>query len=170
MVNREVLQRWNSIKDDRSYFWGKQILDAVRDRRLTLTIEFDRLSGPEKTQVISTLQLDGSSYDVYTSDGRLVSAQYDGCTPRKALLTERDRYGWYLTRPPVPMPFPMLLDALRNAGQPTWREVQFSIHHEDERKARLQFWQTVGYHRYNKGWWVAWVPEGGALVPLGRIA
>jgi hypothetical protein len=161
-VDPGVLQRWNRIKDDTSFSWNiNKVFDRMRDRRITLTPAFDRLSGSEKQNALTALALDGSSYEVYTADGRLVSAQYDGCTKRKALLTERDRYGWYLTRLPAPMPFPMLRDALRNPGQPSWRNVKVSIHPEDERRARFQFWQTVGYAQYAKGWWIAWVPEGG---------
>lgn len=157
-VNPEVQQRANQLKNDPNQFFGKKMLDAIANRRITLTVEFDRLTGIEKQQVLNTLQLDGSTYEVYTADERLVSAQYDGCT-RTHLKTERDRYGWYLNRPPVEMPLPMLRDALRNSGQPIWRKVNQSIHPEDERKARFKFWEKVGYDKYNQGWWIGWVPE-----------
>ena len=160
-ANQAVLQRWNSIKDDRSYFFGQEILGAIEGNRLILTPAFDRFSGPEKKQVLGTLPLDGSSYAVYTADGRLLSAQYDGCTPRQPLLTERDRYSWYFNRPPVDLPRAELSEALRNAGQPSWRNVTVSISAQQERQIRNQFWQTVGYSQYSHGWWIGWVPEGG---------
>ncbi len=106
-VNQMVLQRLNSIKDDRSYFFGQPILDSIEGNRLVLTPAFDRFTGPDKQQILNTLQLDGSSYGVYTADGRLLSAQYDGCTFRQALLTERDRYSWYFNRPPVDYDLPL---------------------------------------------------------------
>ena len=161
-VNQMVLQRLNSIKDDRSYFFGQPILDSIEGHRLVLTPAFDRFTGPDKRQVLNTLQLDGSIYEVYTADGRLLSTHpYDGCISRPALLTERDRYGWYLNRQPVDLPRSELSEALRNAGQPSWRTVTKSISVQQERQIRLQFWQTVGYSRYNQGWWIGWVPEGG---------
>ena len=162
-VNQEVLQRWNSIKDDRSYFFGQSILDTIEGSRLILTSAFDRFTGPEKQQVLGTLQLDGSSYEVYTADGRLLSSQYDGCTFRQPLLTERDRYGWYFNRSPVGYDLPLSerSEALRNAGQPSWRNVTVSISAQQERQIRSQFWQSVGYSRYDQGWWIGWVPEGG---------
>lgn len=169
-VNAEVKKRANNLKNDRNQFFGKPMLAVIVDRRINLTSDFDRLTGSEKQQVLNTLQLDGSTVDVYTSDGRLVSAQYDGCTRRTYLLTERDRYSWYLNRPPVPMPLPMLQDALRNAGQPSWRKVNQSIHPEDERRARFKFWETVGYAKAKQGWWIAWVPEGGYFEVTVRNA
>lgn len=162
-ANREVLQRWNSTKDDRSYFFGQTVLGAIEGNRLILTPAFDRFSGPEKKQVLSTLPLDGSSYEVYTADGRLLSSQYDGCTFRQPLLTERDRYSWYFNRPPVNYDLPLAerSEALRNAGQPSWRNVTKSISAQQERQVRNQFWQTVGYSQFSQGWWIGWVPEGG---------
>ncbi|MDZ8090133.1 MAG: hypothetical protein RMY16_31945 [Nostoc sp. DedQUE12b] len=168
-VNPEVQQRANQLKNDPNQFFGKKILDTIINRRITLTPDFDRLTGIEKQQVLNTLQLDGSTYEVYAADERLVSAQYNGCT-RTYLKTERDRYGWYLNRPPVTMPLPMLRDALRNWGQPTWRKVNQSIHPEDERKARFKFWETVGYDKYNQSWWIGWVPEGGYFEVTVRNA
>jgi hypothetical protein len=168
-VNLEVQQRANQLKNDPNQFFGNKMLDAISNRRIILTPEYDRLTGTEKQQVLSTLQLDGSTYEVYTTDSRLVSMQYDGCT-RTYLKTERDRYGWYLNRPPVAMPLPMLRDALRNWGQPTWRKVNQSIHPEDERRARFKFWETVGYDKHNQGWWIGWVPEGGYFEVTVRNA
>jgi hypothetical protein len=160
MVNPDVKQRALQLKNDPNAFSGKKMLDVVADRRITLTPEFDRLTGLEKQQTLNTLQLPGSTVEVYAADGRLVSVQYDGCT-REHLLTERDRYSWYLNRPPVQMPFPMLREAVRNAGQPLWRKINQSIHPENERRARFKFWQAMGYDKAKLGWWIAWVPEGG---------
>jgi len=168
-VNLEVRQRANQLKNDPNEFFGQKMLDVIGDRRITLTPAFDPFTGPSKRQILNTLKLEGSTYEVYTADGRLVSAQYDGCT-RTHLLTERDRYSWYLTRPPAQMPLPMLRDALRNAGQPSWRKVNQSIHPEDERRARFKFWETVGYDKAKQGWWIAWVPEGGYFEVTVRNA
>ncbi|MBD2200873.1 MULTISPECIES: hypothetical protein [Calothrix] len=168
-VNSQVKQRAIQLKNDPNQFFGKKMLATIGDRRITLTAAFDRLSGLEKQQVLNTLQLNGSSYEVYTADGRLVSVQGDGCNPQY-LLTERDRYRWYLKRPPISAPLPMLQDALRNAGQPIWRKVNQSIHPEDERRARLKFWETVGYDNHKQGWWIAWVPEGGYFEVTVRNA
>lgn len=168
-VNVQVRQRANQLKNDPNEFFGKKMLDTIAEQRITLTPAFDRLTGLEKRQVLTTLRLEGSSYEVYAADGRLVSAQYDGCT-RTHLMTERDRYSWYLNRPPVQMPLPMLRDALRNPGQPSWRKVNQSIHPEDERRARFKFWETVGYAKANQGWWIAWVPEEGYFEVAVRHA
>jgi hypothetical protein len=167
--NLQVRQRANQLKNDPNQFFGRKVLDVIAERRITLAPAFDLFTGAEKRQVLNTLQLDGSTYEVYATDGRLVSAQYDGCT-RTHLLTERDRYSWYLNRPPVQMPFPMLRDALRNPGQPTWRKIKQSIHPEDERRARFKFWETVGYDKAKRGWWIAWVPEGGYFEATVRNA
>ena len=159
-VNLEVRQRANQLKDDSSEFFGLKVLNTISDRRITLTPIFDSLSGLDKRQVLNTLKLEGSTYEVYAADGRLVSAQSDGCT-RTHILTERDRYRWYFSRPPVQMPIATLQNALRNAGQPSWRKVNHSISPTDERRARIKFWETVGYNKANQGWWIAWVPERG---------
>ncbi|MBW4443347.1 MAG: hypothetical protein KME10_19315 [Plectolyngbya sp. WJT66-NPBG17] len=169
IVNPEVKQRAIQLKTDPNQFFGKKMLDTIADRRITLTPAFDRLTGLEKQQVLNTLQLGGSTVEVYAANGRLVSAQYDGCT-RKYLLTERDLYSWYVNRPPIQAPLPMLRDALRNAGEPSWRKINQSIHPEDERRARFKFWQTVGYDKAKLGWWIAWVPEGGYFEVNVRTA
>lgn len=168
-VNLEVRQRVNQLKNNPNEFFGQKMLDVIGDRRITLTPAFDSFTGPAKLQILNTLQLESSTYEVYTADGRLVSAQYDGCT-RTHILTERDRYSWYLNRPPVQMPLPMLRDALRNPGQPSWRKVNQSIHPEDERRARFKFWESVGYDKAKQGWWIAWVPEGGYFEVTVRNA
>jgi hypothetical protein len=160
-ADREALQRWNEIKDNLNYSFGQKVFDQIRDRRMILTPAFDRFTGPSKTQILRELPLNASSYEVYSADGRLISAHYDGCTPRTPLLTERDRFAWYMNRPPQSAPQTNLQEALRNAGNPPWRKVQVSIPSAEERKVRLDFWKTVGYAQDRKGWWIAWVPEGG---------
>ncbi len=161
-VDSEVSQRWQQLQADDTNFWGTtKMFAAIDDQRITLTTAFDRLTGPQKQQVLSALDLDGSNYAVYTAAGRLVSAQYDGCT-RTSLMTERDRFGWHLTRPPIEnASLPKLTEQLRNANNPSWRQVNQSINTTDEQQIRLKFWQTVGYEQYSRGWWIAWVPEGG---------
>ena len=160
-VNPQVRQRWQQLQRDETHFWGKTpMFGAIAANRLTLAPAFDQLTGPEKQQVLHTLQLEGSSYEVYTADGRLVSAQYDPCT-RSHLLTERDRFRWYLNRPPISAPTAMLGEALRNAGRPQWRTVKHEIAAPTERQIRLQFWQRIGYDQAAQSAWIAWVPEGG---------
>ena len=48
---------------------------------------------------------------------------------------------------------------MRNAGQSSWRQVNFPIAVEAEKAVRLGFWNSVGYG--SGGWWIAWVPEQG---------
>jgi hypothetical protein len=110
-ADREALQHLNRIKDDTNYFFGHRIIESIQGNRITLTSAFDYFTGPDKEQVLRTLQLDGCSYQVYSADGRLLSAQYDGCT-RTLPLTERDRFSWYLTRPPVDLPLSALGESL----------------------------------------------------------
>ncbi|NJM99399.1 MAG: hypothetical protein HC800_21695 [Phormidesmis sp. RL_2_1] len=160
-INQAALERLNRIRDDRSYFFGQEMIDSVEGNVVILTAAFDAFTGPDKQQILRQLELEGSSYLVRAADGRLLSAQYDPCTTRVPLLTERDRFGWYLNRSPVNLPYAQLGEALRNAGNPSWRRVTTSISPTTERQIRLQFWQRVGYTQYNQGWWIAWVPEGG---------
>ncbi|BAU16088.1 hypothetical protein LEP3755_66550 (plasmid) [Leptolyngbya sp. NIES-3755] len=160
-ANLQVKQRANQLQRDRSEFFGQKVIDSVSDRRITLTTAFDSLSGQDKRQVLRTLKLEGSTYEVYSADARLVSTQYDRCT-HTYLLSERDRFRWYYTRNPIQLPtIEQLNEALRNAGRPSWRKVNQSISPENERRARVKFWQAIGYDKVNQGWWIAWVPEGG---------
>ncbi|MEO1353353.1 MAG: hypothetical protein AAFW84_32095 [Cyanobacteria bacterium J06635_15] len=48
---------------------------------------------------------------------------------------------------------------LRNAGYPSWRQVNFPIDPATEQAVRLGFWNSVGYEQSH--WWIAWVPEHG---------
>ena len=159
-VNREVLQALDTLQEDPRDPVDAKLLGSIAEHRIDLTSVFNDLTVAEKRQFLKRLNLDGSSYRVYTHDGRLLSAQSDGCT-RTLLFTERDRFRWYTTRPPLDLPAPELFQALRNAGNPDWRQVNHAIEPEIEHQIRLQFWHHVGFHRYNQGWWIAWVPETG---------
>jgi hypothetical protein len=169
--------------------WGSaQIFDRLEGDRIFLTQAFESLSGPQKAQALQTLiELDfrtyltaaeydqkfsesgigPSPYSVIASDGRLVSAAYDGCT-RNVLLTERDRFSWYYNSQGRSLPTNLPPSELRNAGRPSWRQVNFVITSANEQAVRLGFWQSVGYE--NSNWWIAWVPERGYFeinVPQG---
>lgn len=158
-VSQQVRQQWQPLQQDDTYFWGRtKMFDTITQDRITLTSAFDKLTGVEKQQVLQVLRVTGSNYRVYTADNRLLSAQYDGCT-RSTLLTERDRFNWYLARSPLQRA--VTADELRNAGNPSWRTVNVSITPEQEKAQRLTFWSTVGYDKAKQGWWIAWVPEGG---------
>jgi hypothetical protein len=168
---------WQQLQQRTDYPWGKaRPYGELSGNRITLTPEFDRLSGSQKQQVLSLLKLDTwptelltpeeqttlkakygefipaamSPYEVFASDGRAVSLPYSGCD-RFTLLTEKARYSWYYNRGIAP-------DTLRNAGQPSWRQVRFPISVAQEKAVRLKFWKAVGYQY---GGWIAWVPEHG---------
>lgn len=173
---------WQQLQTQTVYSWGSlRPYGQLSGDRITLTTDFDRLTGSQKTQVLESLYLDYnhhnwfdlltpqeqqkalqqpgigalSPYKVYASDGRAISLPYDGCT-RTTLLTEKARYSWYsnFIKPNNPL-------FLRNLGYPSWRQVRFPISVEVEQKVRQQFWQTIGYKRANQDWWIAWVPEQG---------
>lgn len=115
-----------------------------------------------------------SPYQVVTQEGRLVYTAFDGCTPM-ILLSERERYSYYtLRRPSLKLPNgdreSVEETALRNGGNPFWRNIKVPISKEKEKRLRLLFWETVGYSQAAKGWWIAWVPELGQFeinVPPG---
>jgi hypothetical protein len=179
-----AMQRlWQKLQQQVDYPWGKmRPYGKLENNTITLTPDFDRLTGQQKQQALSLLRLGTwatelltpeeqakikarysgwlpaamSPYEVYASDGRAVSMPYDGCT-RFSLLTEKERYLFYSNRP--------AMDAnpvtLRNASNPSWRTVRFAIAAPKEKIVRLAFWHAVGYKRYESGWWIAWVPEQG---------
>lgn len=180
-------RRWRELQQAPTYPWGQvRPYSTFVGERMTLTPAFEQLMGSQKQQVITTLlttppfdqltpaeqeamqQVGGPPpYRVYASDGRLVSAPYDGCT-RPTLLTERDRYSWYFNSQGRDAPPDLTPDGLRNAGRPSWRVVRVPITAEQERHTRLRFWQAVGWNATN--WWIAWVPETGYFelnVPVG---
>lgn len=179
-------EHFQQLQSQQTHAWGSaQVFDRIEGDRIFLTDAFETLSGPQKVQAIQALiQFDfqtyltaeeyeqkfsegglgpysgigPSPYRVIASDGRLVSAAYDGCT-RNNLLTERDRFSWYYNSQGRSLPTNLPLSELRNAGQPSWRQVNFPIAAAAEQAVRSGFWQSVGYE--NAGWWIAWVPERG---------
>ncbi|NES96904.1 MAG: phosphoribosylaminoimidazolesuccinocarboxamide synthase [Desertifilum sp. SIO1I2] len=187
-------RHWQQLQQRTDYPWGQaRLYGTLLGNRITLTTDFDRLPGAQKQQVLNLLlspdwqqiitpqeqqagiergTIGALPYSVYASDGRLVSAVYDGCT-RMTLLTERARYSWYFNSIGRTLPANLNPEALRNAGTPSWRVVNSSISPEAERSVRLGFWKAVGYEQAAKGYWIAWVPEGRYFeinVPAGNDA
>ena len=150
-----------------------------------LSSHFDALNAAERAAVLDELHLDLSGkswyqllqhsfsdqelekidpvrigarhpYPVYASDGRLLSAVYDGCT-RMLMLTERARFQWASLRSDGPR------NARYNVGHPPGRIVRHPITARQELQMRRRFWQRVGWsaEREYAGWWIAWVPEHG---------
>jgi hypothetical protein len=174
---------WQEITSQSTFPWGKDNpFTALKEDQIWLSPVFESMNGPDKLKVLDYLYLFHREknwyslvlkymseselevrlhevgalhpYSVYASDGRLIAAAYDGCT-RNILLTERDRYQWYLNR------FVATGEALYNAGHPAWRNVKFPLQPSKEKALRQTFWKKVGYHQANQGWWIAWVPEQG---------
>lgn len=165
-----VQANWEKLQQMETYPWGTQrIYERLEGDRITLSANFDQLRGPQKQEAINLLQLGNSSHRVYASDGRLLSAVYDGCT-RFETLTEKARYSWYYNEVGRSLPSSTPRDALRNYGTPTWRFVQVPIGRQQEQAVRNLFWKRMGYSQVNKGMWIAWVPERGYFeinVPNG---
>ncbi len=180
---------WEQLQSQTEYPWGTaRPYGALQGSRIVLTADFDRLDGSEKDQVINLLRISPgpqslaslltpeererprggvpTPYAVYSHDGRLLHASYDGCTLMRT-LTERDRYIWGYARLPYDPQTNRLAspDILRNAGPPTGqflnRNVQYPISSDAELALRLSFWNAVGYDKANQKWWIAWVPEQG---------
>ncbi len=172
------------LRSSTTFPWGNvQPYADISGDRIILTPEFEQLTGPQKQQVIDLLKLytwhnelvtpDEAAaimarnngfipvgvppYGVYASDGRAVSLAYNACE-RFTLLTEAARYSFYYNRSPAD---DATRDGLRNAGQPSWRWVNFPISSVQEKAVRLKFWRTVGYNNSNGVDWIAWVPEHG---------
>ena len=187
-------RHWQQLQQRTNYPWGQaRPYGAISGNRINLTADFDRLNGAQKQQVLSLLlnpdwgqivtpeeqqagieqgTIGALPYAVYASDGRLVSAVYDGCT-RMTMLTERARYSWYYNSIGRSLPNNLNREALRNAGQPTWRQVNRMISATAERSIRTRFWNAVGHNQAANGFWIAWVPEGGYFeinVPPGNDA
>ena len=167
--------------------WGNtQVVDRLVDRTFFLTEAFDTLEAEIKGQVLDELlnfsiedyltpeeteykySNEGMSegigtppFEVVASDGREIESVYDGCT-RFTLLTELDRFEWYYNTESG-TPQNSSEGPLRNAGQPSWRQVNFPIEPSVEKAVRLGFWNSVGYvaDYADYGWWIAWVPEHG---------
>ncbi|WP_088889996.1 phosphoribosylaminoimidazolesuccinocarboxamide synthase [Leptolyngbya ohadii] len=187
-------QHWQQLQQQIHYPWGqaRPYGQFLRDR-ITLTADFDRLTGTQKQQVLTLLlnpdwqqiitpqeqqagleqgTIGAIPYPIYASDGRLISGVYDGCT-RMTLLTERSRYSWYYNSIGRTLPNNLNREALRNVGTPAWRIVQVPISAAAERRVRAQFWNAIGYRQADQGYWIAWVPEGGYFeinVPSGDDA
>lgn len=182
---------WNShfeqfqASDDHP--WGNTpIVDRLVDDTFFLTNALDTLDSETKGKVIDTLLnfniedyltpeeieykysnegmsegIGTSPFEVVASDGREISSVYDGCT-RFTLLTELDRFAWYYNTEGG-NPETSSQGSLRNAGQPSWRQVNFPMEASAESAVRLSFWNSVGYPQTyeDTGWWIAWVPEHG---------
>lgn len=163
------------------------VLERIEGRQIHLTPEFDTLTGAAKREVIDSLlaidfedyltaeELESKvtspgnagigtwPYDIVTADGRRVLEVYDGCTQR-TLLTERDRFDLYYTRYYNEVGRNTSQGHLRNAGTPSWRQVNFPIEAATELLVRTHFWNLIGYERstgFGGLWWIAWVPEQG---------
>lgn len=163
------------------------VLDRIEGRQIHLTPEFDTLTGTAKREVIDSLlaidfedyltaeELEAKvtspgnagigtwPYDVVTADGRRILEVYDGCTQR-TLLTEHDRFGLYYTRYYNEVGRDTSQGHLRNAGTPSWRQVNFPIEATTELLVRTGFWNVIGYEHsigFEDLWWIAWVPEQG---------
>jgi hypothetical protein len=187
-------RHWQQLQQRTSYPWGQaRPYGEISGDRINLTADFDRLNGAQKQQVLSLLlnpdwqqivtleeqqagieqgTIGALPYAVYASDGRLVSAVYDGCT-RTTMLTERARYSWYYNSIGRSLPANLNPEALRNAGRPSWRQIGRVISATAERSMRTRFWNSVGYHQAANGFWIAWVPESGYFeinVPPGNDA
>lgn len=184
LVEPFMKQLWQRLQHQKKYPWGQENpYQQIQGDRIDLNQNFDRLTGKQKQQVLSLLKLDYnnnwfdsldrsqqqaalqnpgigaiSPYQVFASDGRILSTPYDSCT-RMTLLTERERFGWYHLQALSSTGANSLL--LRNVGYPQWRKVKFPIDAGQEKVVRQKFWQFVGFNQANKGWWIAWVPEQG---------
>lgn len=175
-------QHLQQLQSQQDPLWGSEpVFDRIEGRQILLTSRFDALSGAQKTAAINAVTtldfrdyltpesyeqkfvppgnegIGTFPYNVIASDGRGVSVVYDGCT-RFELLTERDRFDYYFNRQ-----FGSYTSSseglIRNAGEPDWRQVNFSIEPAAEKAVRLGFWNSVGYD--SEDWWIAWVPELG---------
>ncbi|MEZ0373235.1 MAG: hypothetical protein ACAI44_29355 [Candidatus Sericytochromatia bacterium] len=153
----------------RTRWEGVQPFDRLEGKRIYLSPAFERLSARQKKHVLSLLLLDYGDYkpllqllpsrqrheialsggamvpyEVYSSDGRLVSLPYNGCN-RLTMLTEyeRARIGF-------------LGVASLNHG----RVQRYPMSRWQQERIKKLFWQSVGYQRAGE-YWIAWVPESG---------
>lgn len=165
LVQPAMERYFQQLQQKTQFPWGKvQPYGKLSGDRITLTPEFDRLTGNQKQQVLELLISPGYSlfneqekaeslknsdflgalpYSVFANDGRAVSIVYDGCIGNVTLLTEFSRYqmDWY-SRP------------LPN------RQIRFPISPAQEKAVKKNFWRTVGYKQQDIQW-IAWVPERG---------
>ncbi len=183
-VQPTFVRYMQQLQQQQTFPWGNlQPYGDISGDRITLTPEFEQLTGRQKQQVLDLLRFHNwyaelvtpdeataikarnnglipvgmPPYQVYASDGRAVSLPYNACE-RFTLLTEAARYSFYYNRRPADG---VSLNGLRNAGRPSWRRVNFPISAAQEKAVRLKFWQTVGYNNSNGVDWIAWVPEHG---------
>lgn len=165
-----IQPRWDALQQMETYPWGTaRVYGQLEGDRITLTPAFDQLQDGNKLTALEMLDLGITPYRVYASDGRLLSAAYDGCT-RFHMVTERQRYSWYFLAMGRSLPFDLPREELRNAGRPGWRDVRVEISPAREREIRLSFWSRMGYDQADEGMWIAWVPEHGYFeinVPVG---
>ncbi len=167
LVQPAMERYFQQLQQKTQFPWGKvQPYGKLSGDRISLTPQFDSLTGTQKKQVLDLLRLDYNSnwfsllneqeqaaalknpgigalspYLVFTSDDRLVSYPYDGCT-RLTLLTEFNRYQMYWYSRSVD------------------RQIRFPISPAQEKAVKTKFWQTVGYKQEDLQW-IAWVPERG---------
>jgi hypothetical protein len=169
LVKPPMERYWQQLQQKSQFPWGKiQPYGKLLGDRITLTPAFDSLTFTQKQQVLELLKLDYNSnwfsllnkqeqeaalknpgigalspYLVFTSDTRLVSYPYDGCT-RLTLLTEFSRYqaevGYSRSLPD--------------------RQIRFPLSPDQEKAVKTTFWRTVGYKQEDIQW-IAWVPEQG---------
>lgn len=183
LVQPSMERLWQELQHKDQYPWGKKRpYGQLTGNKITLTADFDSLTGAQKKETLRMLHLSYSQnwfdlltpeeqqtalknpnmgamspYVVYGSDDRLISAPYDGCT-RMTLLTEKARFSWYYLRISHQNDDQIML---RNVGNPPWRQVKFPISAEEEKSVRYLFWRIIGFDNSNPGWWIAWVPEKG---------
>ncbi len=170
-VSQPAIQRiWQQLQQRKNYPWGKvRPYQKLAGYNITLSPEFDTLSGSQKSEVLNLLRLDYNNnyfefltpeeqekalkgitpgigaippHQVFTSDDRLISTTYDGCT-RLYLFTEYNRYQL----------------SFYGRGKLT-RINRFPLDDKQEKTIKKLFWNTVGY-RQNDLQWIAWVPETG---------
>ncbi|MDX2254884.1 MAG: hypothetical protein NW214_05160 [Pseudanabaenaceae cyanobacterium bins.39] len=157
----QVQAKWQELQKMSFYPWGRQsVYQKLEGDRITLNANFDQLRDGQKAIALKLLKLEGMPHQVLSSDGRLLSAAYDGCT-RFYLLTERERYSWYLNSIGRTLPKDLPPKFLRNFNRPSWRKANIAIDEQTEAEIRLLFWQKMGYQLAQNGLWIAWVPEQG---------
>jgi hypothetical protein len=167
-------RNFRQLQQQKIYPWGEvRPYDKLSGTEITLTPDFDKLTGQQKQQVLDkvtsyTLTPEErkaagdyfgtlAPYVIYDSDERIVSYPYDGCT-LLTLLTEKQRYSLYFYRGDTDK---SKIQQSRNVGNPPGRKVRYPITAAQERKTRLLFWKAIGYDQVNNDWWIAWMPEKG---------
>jgi len=151
----------------RSVHWeGIMPFEAMLGKKIYLSRAFENLSRPQKKRILELLLLGYGEYtpllrllepselkklpknrgamlpyEVYTSDGRILSYPYNACN-RLSTFNEYERER---------LPF-FGIKLLRTQRYPLRRSAQ-------ERVKRI-FWESLGYEKARK-YWIAWVPESG---------